>query len=98
MYGAQFTFASLKFISDTKWLSLVTETYLEGLDAHKLADEKDLKRACVMLPKGREVVRPGYSRLIGAATKVTDRGDNSGNPNRVNWVSKTEQHCPCRDN
>jgi hypothetical protein len=25
----------LKFISDTKWLSLITETYLEGLDAHK---------------------------------------------------------------
>jgi septal ring factor EnvC (AmiA/AmiB activator) len=24
----------LKFISDTKWLSLITETYLEGLDAH----------------------------------------------------------------
>jgi hypothetical protein len=31
----QFTFASLKFISDTKWLSLITETYLEGLDAHR---------------------------------------------------------------
>jgi hypothetical protein len=25
----------LKFISDTKWLSLITETYLEDLDAHK---------------------------------------------------------------
>jgi hypothetical protein len=24
----------LKFISDTKWLSLITETYLESLDAH----------------------------------------------------------------
>jgi hypothetical protein len=24
----------LKFISDAKWLSLITETYLEGLDAH----------------------------------------------------------------
>jgi hypothetical protein len=24
----------LKFISDTKWLSLITETYLKGLDAH----------------------------------------------------------------
>jgi hypothetical protein len=34
MYGAQFTFVALKFISDTKWLSLITETYLEGLDAH----------------------------------------------------------------
>jgi hypothetical protein len=26
----------LKFISDTKWLPLITETYLEGLDAHNL--------------------------------------------------------------
>jgi hypothetical protein len=34
MYGPQFTFAAFKFISDTKWLSLITETYLEGLDAH----------------------------------------------------------------
>jgi hypothetical protein len=24
----------MKFISDTKWLSLITETYLEGLDTH----------------------------------------------------------------
>jgi hypothetical protein len=32
--GSQFTFALLKFISDTKWLSLITETDLEGLDAH----------------------------------------------------------------
>jgi hypothetical protein len=27
----------MKFISDTKWLSLITESYLEGLDAHRLA-------------------------------------------------------------
>jgi hypothetical protein len=66
--------------------------------AMKLADEKDLRRERVVLPKGREVVGPGYSRLIGAATKVTDRGDDSGNPNWVNWVSKMEQHCPSRDN
>jgi hypothetical protein len=26
----------MKFISDTKWLPLITETYLEGLDAHNL--------------------------------------------------------------
>jgi hypothetical protein len=26
----------MKFISDTKWLSLITETYLEGLDAHNM--------------------------------------------------------------
>jgi hypothetical protein len=25
----------MKFISDTKLLSLITETYLEGLDAHR---------------------------------------------------------------
>jgi hypothetical protein len=24
----------MKFISDTKWLPLITETYLEGIDAH----------------------------------------------------------------
>jgi hypothetical protein len=29
---------------------------------------------------------------------VTDWGDDSSNPNRVNWVSKTEKHCPSRDN
>jgi hypothetical protein len=66
--------------------------------ATELADEKDLKRECVVPPKGREVVGPGYSRLIGAATKVTDWGDDSSNPNRVNWASKTEKHCPSRDN
>jgi hypothetical protein len=27
----------LKFINDTKWLSLITETYLEGLNAHNMA-------------------------------------------------------------
>jgi hypothetical protein len=48
----------------------------------------------VVLSKGREVVGLGYSRLIGGATKVTDRGEDSGNPSRVTWVSKTEQHCP----
>jgi hypothetical protein len=48
----------------------------------------------VVLSNGHKVVRPGYTRLTGAATKVTDRGENSGNPNRVNWVSKTEQHYP----
>jgi transketolase N-terminal domain/subunit len=35
-------------------------------------DEKDPKRACVVLSKGCEVVRLGYSRLIGTATKVAD--------------------------
>jgi hypothetical protein len=32
--GAQFTFIVMKFISDTNWLSLITETYIEVLDAH----------------------------------------------------------------
>jgi hypothetical protein len=35
MYEPQFTFVALKIISDTKWLSLITETYLEGLDVHR---------------------------------------------------------------
>jgi hypothetical protein len=47
-----------------------------------------------VLPKGREVVGPGYSRLSGAAAEVMHKGENSGNPNRVNWVSKTEQRYP----
>jgi hypothetical protein len=41
-------------------------------------DEKDLKKARVVLSKGHEVVRPGYSRLTGAAAKVTDRGEKCG--------------------
>jgi hypothetical protein len=49
----------------------------------ELEDEKDPKRTCVVLSKGREVVRLGYSRLIGAAAKVMDRGENPGNPSRV---------------
>jgi hypothetical protein len=48
-------------------------------------DEMDPKRACVVLSKGCEVVGPGNSRSIGAAAKVTNRGENSGNPN---WVSQ----------
>jgi hypothetical protein len=51
-------------------------------------DEKDPKRAHVVLSKGRKVVGPGYSRLIGAATKVMDMGENSGNSSRVNRVSQ----------
>jgi hypothetical protein len=30
----------MKFISDTKWLSLITETYFEGLDAHTDDDKQ----------------------------------------------------------
>jgi transketolase N-terminal domain/subunit len=50
-------------------------------------DRKDQKRARVVLSKGHEVVGLGYSWLTGAATNVTDRGENSGNPSRVNPVS-----------
>jgi hypothetical protein len=57
-------------------------------------DEKDPKRAWVVLSKGREVVRPGYSRLSHAATEVMHKGENLRNPNRVNRVSKTEQRYP----
>jgi transketolase N-terminal domain/subunit len=53
-------------------------------------DEKDPKRARVVLSKGHVVVRPGYSRLTGAATKVTDRGENLGNSSRVKRVRKME--------
>jgi hypothetical protein len=62
----------------------------------KSGDEKYPKRAHVVLPKGGEVVGPGYSRLIGVATKVTDRGEILCNPSGVNRVSKTEQHYPSR--
>jgi hypothetical protein len=58
-------------------------------------DEKDLKRAWVVLSKDREVVELGYSRLSGAAAKVMLKGENSGNPNRV---SKMEQRYSSRVN
>jgi hypothetical protein len=64
--------------------------------ATELKDEKDLKRACVVPSKGREVVRLSYPRLIGVAAKDTNMGENLGNSSRVNWVSKTEQHYPSR--
>jgi hypothetical protein len=41
-------------------------------------DKKDPKRARVVLSKDRELDVMGYSRLTGAATKVTDRGVSSG--------------------
>jgi predicted secreted protein len=56
----------------------------------ELEDEKDRKRARVVLSKGHVVVRPGYSRLTGAATKATDRGENLGNSSQVKRVSKME--------
>jgi hypothetical protein len=54
-------------------------------------DEKDLKRAHVVLSKGCEVVRAGYSRLTGAAAKVMDRGENLGNPSQVSQDNSTDR-------
>jgi hypothetical protein len=59
--------------------------------ATELKDEKDPKRARVVLSKGHVVVGLGYSRLTGAATKVTDRGENSGNPSRISQDNGTDQ-------
>jgi hypothetical protein len=59
-------------------------------------DRRDPNRACVVLSKGPEVVRPGYSRVTDAAAKVTDKIENLGNHDRVDRVSKTEQHYPSR--
>jgi hypothetical protein len=52
----------------------------------KLEDEKDPKRTHMVLSKGHEVVRPGYSRLSGDAARVMDRGRESNNPNQVGRV------------
>jgi hypothetical protein len=51
-------------------------------------DGKDMKRTHMVLSKDHEVVGPGYSRLSGDATRVTDRGRESGNPNRVDRVHR----------
>jgi hypothetical protein len=41
-----------------------------------------------VLSTGHELVGPGYSRLSGDAARVTDRGGESGNPNRVDQVRR----------
>jgi hypothetical protein len=41
-----------------------------------------------VLSKGCEVVGLGYSRLSADVARVTDRGGESGNPNRVDWVHR----------
>jgi hypothetical protein len=46
----------------------------------------DPKRTRMVLSKGREVVRPSYSRLSRDDARVTDRGEESGIPNQVDWV------------
>jgi hypothetical protein len=50
------------------------------------SEDEDSKGTCRVLSKGHEVVRPGYSRLSGDATRVADRRGESGNPNRVDQV------------
>jgi hypothetical protein len=42
----------------------------------------------MVLSKGCEVVGPGYSRLSRDAARVTNRGGESGNPNRVDRVHR----------
>jgi hypothetical protein len=54
----------------------------------KSEDEKDPKRTRMVLSKGREVVRPGYSRLSRDAASVTDRVGESGKTNRVDRVHR----------
>jgi hypothetical protein len=51
----------------------------------KSKDEKDLKRACMVLSNGHEVVGPGYSRLSGDDARAKDRGKDPGNLSRVGW-------------
>jgi hypothetical protein len=62
----------------------------------KLEDRKDPKSARVVLSKGHKLVRLGYSRVTGVAAKVTDKREKLGNHDRVNRVSKIEQHYPSR--
>jgi hypothetical protein len=49
----------------------------------KSDDEKDPKRSLMVLSKAPEVVGQGYPRLSWDATRAADRGEESGNPNRV---------------
>jgi hypothetical protein len=62
------------------------------ITAPKPEERKDPKRARVVLSKGCEVVRPGYSWVTGVATKVMDKKEHLGNHVWVNRVSKKEQH------
>jgi hypothetical protein len=51
-------------------------------------DEKNPKRARMVFSKAHEVIRLGYSRLSGDAARAADRGEESGNPNRVGRVHR----------
>jgi hypothetical protein len=62
--------------------------------APKPEDMRDPNGAHVVLSKGCDVVRPGYLRVRDVATKVMDKRENLGNHDRVNRVSKMEQHYP----
>jgi hypothetical protein len=42
----------------------------------------------MVLSKGCEVARLDYSRLSGDAARVIDKGGESGNHNRVDWVRR----------
>jgi hypothetical protein len=62
----------------------VSEPVHDDKGKEKLAepgDEKDPKRARLVLSKGHELVGPGYSRQSGATVEVMHKGENSGNPN-----------------
>jgi hypothetical protein len=49
-------------------------------------DEKDSKRAFMVLSKGCKVVGPSFSRVLGDAARVADGGEELGKPNRVDRV------------
>jgi hypothetical protein len=51
-------------------------------------DETDPKRTRMVLSKGRKIVRLGYSRLLGDAARLTDRGRESDNDN---WVGRVHR-------
>jgi hypothetical protein len=58
------------------------------MTAPKPKDKRDLKKARVVLSKGREVVGTGYSSVTGVAAKVTDKSKNSDNHDWVNQISQ----------
>jgi hypothetical protein len=90
--------------------ALVTRSMRIRAAATGQEDEKDPKRACVVLSQGREVVGPGYSMMSSAAatgkdkgrcwdnpnwvTRVSDEGRKLDNSNRVTRVSSTDQQQP----
>jgi hypothetical protein len=72
----------------------VSEPVREGkgkMMATEPEDEKDPKRAHAVMSRGHEVVRPGYSRLLGDAARVTYRREESGNPSLVHQEHDTDR-------